>query len=123
MSFKNEGKKIRAEEQLYALKKMLIDSSPGSLSFIFESLRKAAKRGLQSFTKETGIGYHYEKQFDDVFNGYKKDSQMGKLAVAWSSIHPQASEFSILDANGNRLYPINQNTFVTTRTRNLNDRT
>ena len=48
---------------------------------------------------------------------------MGKLAIAWSSIHPQASEFSILDANGNRLYPINQNTFVTTRTRNLNDRT
>lgn len=123
MSFKNEGKKIRAEEQLYALKKMLIDSSPGSLSFIFESLRKASKRGLQSFTKETGIGSRYEKQFDDVFNGYKKDSQMGKLAVAWSSIHPQASEFSILDANGNRLYPINQNTFVTTRTRNLNDRT
>lgn len=123
MSFKTEGKKIHDEEQLHALKKMLTNSSPGSLSFIFESLRKASKRGLQSFTKETGIGSRYEKQFDEVFNGYKSDSQMGKLAVAWSSIHPQASEFSILDANGNRLYPINQNTFVTARVRNLTDRT
>jgi len=57
---------------------------------------------------------------DEIFTGYSDDSQIHLLAVAWDSAYPSPQDFSVKDANGNRLYPVNLNSHFTDRINWLN---
>jgi hypothetical protein len=47
---------------------------------------------------------------------------MGVLALSWSAVHPSSQEFSVKDANDNRLYPINLNNYISDRVRSMNNK-
>jgi hypothetical protein len=42
-----------------------------------------------------------------------------KLAAAVNAVHPSARQFSVKDPNGNTIYPISSNSFVSDRVRKL----
>ena len=64
----------------------------------------------------------YKKDIDEAFNEYSVNSDIGLLAISYDIIHPSSQEFSVKDANDNRLYPINLNNYITDRIRLMNDR-
>lgn len=64
-------------------------------------------------------GDNRERQLDELFANFKEGTHIYKLAKAINLVHPSAKEFSIKSPNGDRIYPISQNSFVSDRIRQL----
>lgn len=64
-------------------------------------------------------GDNRERQLDELFSNFKEGTHIYKLAKAINLVHPSAKEFSIKSPNGDRIYPISQNSFVSDRIRLL----
>ena len=64
-------------------------------------------------------GDNRERQLDELFSNFKEGTHVYKLAKAINLVHPSAKEFSIKSPNGDRIYPISQNSFVSDRIRLL----
>jgi len=72
-----------------------------------------------SKTSVTYDGDKRERQLDELFSNFREGTHIYKLAVAINTVHPSAKEFSIKSPNGDRIYPISQNSFVSDRVRKL----
>ena len=72
-----------------------------------------------SKTSITYDGDKRERQLDELFSNFREGTHIYKLAVAINTVHPSAKEFSIKSPNGDRIYPISQNSFVSDRVRKL----
>lgn len=57
---------------------------------------------------------------NELLSRRPETSDIGLLANAYDDVHPSASEFSVLDTNNNRLYPVSQNSHHTATIRTLN---
>ena len=64
-------------------------------------------------------GDNRERQLDELFSNFKEGTHIYKLAKAINLVHPSSKEFSIKSPNGDRIYPISQNSFVSDRIRLL----
>lgn len=64
----------------------------------------------------------YDRELDQLYCNYQSQSFLSRLAVAYDTVHPSPSEFASRGPNGEMYYPINENSYVTDRIRNLNDR-
>ena len=97
-------------QQIDRLKNLLTETSTGGLGSIVGQL-------VKSTNKDTLVTYgrSKERQIDEIFNNYPETSDIAKLAIAWNSVHPASAEFSVRGANGETLYPVGQNNFITDR--------
>lgn len=110
------GKELSKEQQIEVLNKIVTDGSVGSIGWIINDLagiknKKEAKSGRQKFGRE----------LDEMYQQYPMDSQIAKLALSWNAAYPTPFEFSVTDANNNRLYPVNLNCMITDRITWMND--
>ena len=110
------GKELTKEQQIDTLNKIVTDNSIGSIGWIINDLagvknKGEAKSGRQKFGRE----------LDEMYQQYPMDSQIAKLALSWNAAYPTPFEFSVTDANNNRLYPVNLNCMITDRITWMND--
>lgn len=108
---------LTPQQQMDTLDKIFNRSTVGSISYIVDGLVENAGN-----TEVTHSGSKYERSIDEAFSEYAADSHIGILALAWSAVHPSSQEFSVKDANGNRLYPVNLNNYISDRVRSMNNR-
>lgn len=102
--------------QYEALKHILANPSKGNIrQFVETIVNSAGKRQL--FPKyKNGQGI----DLDQLFQGFKRTSDISKMALAMNSTHPSSSEFSVRGTNGQTYYPITQNNGLTDKIRWLN---
>ena len=108
---------LTVQQQIDTLQKIFNSSAVGSISYVVDGLSQNV-----GGSEVTPVGSKYERAIDEAFSEYSADSHIGILAIAWSAVHPSSQEFSVKDANGNRLYPINLNSYISDGVRAMNDR-
>lgn len=92
----------------------IMSNSEGSLTKIIDNIVKS--EGKETLKSTDGKN----RELDQLFVFYKENSNIGRLAIAYNYIHPQLSEYSVRDANGNLIYPINMPNELTDKTNRLN---
>lgn len=90
---------------------------------ILNNINIAAIRGTSSIKSRSG---ETARTFDRIFTSRKPDAQINLMAIAWGRTHPSPEEFSVTGADGNLVYPITENNYMSDQIRwlkyNLNDK-
>ena len=120
ISMNSDSENISGYEQVKILHKLLssTDKAKGGISGIInETLSMSVGENI---IQSDGVN-SFEKQLDQVYNNYNKDSFIAQLAASWDAVHPDPSDFSVKGPSGEMYYPIGQNNYISSRVRNLND--
>lgn len=81
---------------------------------ILNNINIAAIRGTSSIKSRSG---ETARTFDRIFTSRKPDAQINLMAIAWGRTHPSPEEFSVTGANGNLVYPITENNYMSDQIR------
>lgn len=81
---------------------------------ILNNINIAAIRGTSSIKSRSG---ETARTFDRIFTSRKPDAQINLMAIAWGRTHPSPEEFSVTGADGNLVYPITENNYMSDQTR------
>ena len=81
---------------------------------ILNNINIAAIRGTSSIKSRSG---ETARTFDRIFTSRKPDAQINLMAIAWGRTHPSPEEFSVTGADGNLVYPITENTYMSDQIR------
>ena len=120
ISMNSDNENVSGYEQAKILHRLLssTDKAKGGISGIInEALSSSVGENIIQADSVNG----FEKQLDQVYNNYNKDSFIAQLAVSWDAVHPDPSDFSVKGPSGEMYYPIGQNNYISSRVRNLND--
>ena len=120
ISMNSDSENISGYEQAKILHRLLssTDKTKGGISGIInETLSSSVGENIIQADSVNG----FEKQLDQVYNNYNKDSFIAQLAASWDTVHPDPSDFSVKGPSGEMYYPIGQNNYISSRVRNLND--
>lgn len=83
---------------------------------ILNNINIAAIRGTSSIKSRSG---ETARTFDRIFTSRKPDAQINLMAIAWGRTHPSPEEFSVTGADGNLVYPITENNYMSDQIRQL----
>ena len=108
----NEMSDIRKQYQ--ALQKILAKPATGNLRYFIKLLINNSGKNTVKTGKIKKI------PIDQLFTGYKIDTEITKMAIAYNDIYPSSSEFSVTGPSGKQIYPISQNNQITDKIRQLN---
>ena len=81
---------------------------------ILNNINIAAIRGTSSIKSRSG---ETARTFDRIFTTRKPDAQINLMAIAWGRTHPSPEEFSVTGADGNLVYPITENNYMSDQIR------
>lgn len=81
---------------------------------ILNNINIAAIRGTSSIKSRSG---ETARTFDRIFTSRKPDAQINLMAIAWGRTHPSPEEFSVTGADGNLVYPIAENNYMSDQIR------
>lgn len=81
---------------------------------ILNNINIAAIRGTSSIKSRSG---GTARTFDRIFTSRKPDAQINLMAIAWGRTHPSPEEFSVTGADGNLVYPITENNYMSDQIR------
>ena len=81
---------------------------------ILNNINIAAIRGTSSIKSRSG---ETARAFDRMFTSRKPDAQINLMAIAWGRTHPSPEEFSVTGADGNLVYPITENNYMSDQIR------
>lgn len=81
---------------------------------ILNNINIAAIRGTSSIKSRSG---ETARTFDRIFTSRKPDAQINLMAIAWGRTHPSPEEFSVTGADGNLVYPITDNNYMSDQIR------
>lgn len=81
---------------------------------ILNNINIAAIRGTSSIKSRSG---ETTRTFDRIFTSRKPDAQINLMAIAWGRTHPSPEEFSVTGADGNLVYPITENNYMSDQIR------
>lgn len=81
---------------------------------ILNNINIAAIRGTSSIKSRSG---ETARTFDRIFSSRKPDAQINLMAIAWGRTHPSPEEFSVTGADGNLVYPITENNYMSDQIR------
>lgn len=81
---------------------------------ILNNINIAAIRGTSSMKSRSG---ETARTFDRIFTSRKPDAQINLMAIAWGRTHPSPEEFSVTGADGNLVYPITENNYMSDQIR------
>lgn len=81
---------------------------------ILNNINIAAIRGTGSIKSRSG---ETARTFDRIFTSRKPDAQINLMAIAWGRTHPSPEEFSVTGADGNLVYPITENNYMSDQIR------
>ena len=92
-------------------------SSPGSLRFFVRQIKEAA--GKRDYF--LSLNKKIKRPVDQLFTGYDDNSEIVRMANAYNAMNPSTSDFSVVGPDGNMIYPISQNNFMSDAIRWLNN--
>lgn len=81
---------------------------------ILNNINIAAIRGTSSIKSRSG---ETARTFDRIFTSRKPDAQINLMTIAWGRTHPSPEEFSVTGADGNLVYPITENNYMSDQIR------
>lgn len=90
------------------------NSSTSLTKSILNNINIAAIRGTSSIKSRSG---ETARTFDRIFTSRKPDAQINLMAIAWGRTHPSPEEFSVTGADGNLVYPITENNYMSDQIR------
>lgn len=93
-------------------------SQPGGIRFFVKQINDAAKRKRDYFTSGDN---KTKRPIDQLFTGYSDDHEITKMAQAFNTMNPSSSDFSVVGPDGDMIYPISQNNFMSDAIRWLNN--
>lgn len=101
-----------------ALKKIMDKGSknPGTIRWFIQNIKRNV--GRQELKLQ---GRKDTKPVDQIYQGFKENSEISKLAETYNKIHPSSSEFSVVGPDGSTMYPISQNNHTSDTIRKLNN--
>lgn len=102
-----------------ALVSMLTSVSNGSLQYLFKDNILALTEGPKEYKTKKGT---VVKSFSNIYENLGKNSIVSLLAKHYSKVHPNPEEMMVVGADGNLLYPISQNCYMSDQVRWLNQR-
>lgn len=81
---------------------------------ILNNINITAIRGTSIIKSRSG---ETARTFDRIFTSRKPDAQINLMAIAWGRTHPSPEEFSVTGADGNLVYPITENNYMSDQIR------
>lgn len=90
------------------------NASTSLIKSILNNINIAAIRGTSSIKSRSG---ETARTFDRIFTSRKPDAQINLMAIAWGRTHPSPEEFSVTGADGNLVYPITENNYMSDQIR------
>lgn len=91
-----------------------VNASTSLTKSILNNINIAAIRGTSSIKSRSG---ETARTFDRIFTSRKPDAQINLMAIAWGRTHPSPEEFSVTGADGNLVYPITENNYMSDQIR------
>lgn len=91
-----------------------INANTSLTKSILNNINIAAIRGTSSIKSRSG---ETARTFDRIFTSRKPDAQINLMAIAWGRTHPSPEEFSVTGADGNLVYPITENNYMSDQIR------
>lgn len=91
------------------------DTTRGSVRSVVQNI-KTAYDNNQDYVSVEGK----KKAFDELYNKLTLTSQIGRLAINYAQVYPKLGEVSTRNANGDKIYPVNMNNFVSDRVTDAN---
>lgn len=106
-----------------AIKNLVLEKNKatGGLCDIITQLHSDKNIGKESITLVVN-GKEKTMSLDGIYRAFSNIYEPGKLAVAYNSVHPQLSEYSVKSPNGETVYPMNMNNYTTDVVRGINDK-
>lgn len=101
-------------DRFKALKQLINNTNSGSISDLVKMLWDSRSK------QELAVGKSRSKDVQNVYTGYKADSQICMIAEAYNSVHPASQDFSVKGPDGSMHYPISQNNHMSDAIRQLN---
>ena len=104
----------------------LYGAGPSKTNLVaFDSMWKAFKDVIKNMNQMATSGQSEIKNsqgatirsLDRIYNKKDSDYVINRIAVAWVKIHPSPTYFSVTGANGNLVYPISENNYVSDQIR------
>ena len=120
MNMKKTDNSDDFKDQLNAIGIILGESKVGNLKHFVAMLTKSIGKDKLNISRKDG-GSKDGKELDQLFSGYKLDTQITMMAQAFNDIHPSSSEFSVQGPDGSTIYPMSQNNYISDRVRHLNE--
>ena len=117
---------ITEDEQAKEIKSMFDKYSTGTFGYILNLIKSnidntefskvARKKGGSEIKKDLKRSL----EIDALYTGTSSNSIITKFALAKFAVHPGSAEYGVRDAKGNMLYPVSQNSFISSKQRLLN---
>ena len=108
------GKVGSVIDRFKTLKQLINNTNSGSISDLVKMLSDSKNK------QELTVGKSRSKDVQNVYTGYKADSQICMIAEAYNSVHPASQDFSVKGPDGSMHYPISQNNHMSDAIRQLN---
>ena len=105
MNMKKTDNSNDFKDQLDAIGIILGKPKVGNLRHFVAMLTKSIGRDKLNISRKDG-GSKDGKELDQLFSGYKLDTQITMMAQAFNDIHPSSSEFSVQGPDGSTIYPM-----------------
>lgn len=91
------------------------DTTRGSIRDVVNKIKKAFDDG-QDYINIEGK----QKAFDEIYNNLSLQSQISRFAINYSRVYPKLGEISTRNANGDKIYPVNLNNYVSDKVTDAN---
>ena len=112
------AKNVDLKKKIEALYKLATEVNNGSLKEVVQTIIKSSYSTDGQLINSFKSSYKYS--LNEILNSRPETSDIGLLAISYNDIHPSQEELSVIDPNGNRLYPVSQNNHQTAKIRKLN---
>lgn len=110
----DENQTYTTNNKINALAEIL-SKGRGTIRYIFKTLENNIGNSEVTYGRSQSV-----KALDEMFTKQTDDSEISKMAIAYSEVNPSSSEFSVTGANGATIYPVNHNNTLGDMTRWLN---
>lgn len=114
MHLKDYNEMSEIKKQYSALQQILAKPATGNLRYFIKLLKNSGGKDVIKTGKTKRV------PIDQLFTGYRLDTEITKMAIAYNDIYPNSSEFSVTGPGGKQIYPIGQNNQITDKIRQLN---
>ena len=100
--------------------KSIVDdgSNAGGIRYFVSQIMDSAKKKKDYFSSTDSRS---KRAIDQLFTGYSDEHEITKMAQAYNTMNPSSSDFSVVGPDGDMIYPISQNNFMSDAIRWLNN--
>lgn len=119
MHLDNPSDLANAEFKYRGIKNIMDNGTqPGGIRYFVNQIKESAKAKRDFFVASNNKS---KRAIDQLFTGYSDEYEITKMAQAFNTMNPSSSDFSVVGPDGDLIYPMSQNNFMSDAIRWLNN--